>query len=283
MSRIVYLNGEFLTEEDAKVSVFDRGFLMADAVYEYTAVIDGKLSEFDAHIDRLKRSLGELQMQCPLSRDEILQMHRRLVAKNNIDVGGVYLQISRGIAERDFLFPDNTTPTVTAFTQTLNFVENPINEVGLKVVSVEDGRWIRRDIKSVQLLYTSMVKTDAVARGANDAFFVKDGFVTEATSANAFIVKDGRIITRQLSSDILHGVMRKAIMGLRDSAQLQIEERPFSIAEAQAADEVFITASPIYALPVVEVDGVKVGTGRPGDVTRRIRTTMLDEARSNAI
>lgn len=283
LNRTVYVNGDFLPERDAKVSIFDRGFLMADAVYEYTAVIDGKLIEFDAHIERLRRSLGELQMNCPIKRDGFLAMHRALIAQNDIDIGGVYVQISRGVADRNFAFPTGLVPTVIAFTQTLNFLDNPINDIGLKVISVEDGRWSRRDIKSVQLLYTAMAKTQAIERGANDAFFVKDGFVTEATAANAFIVKDGRIITRALSSDILHGVTRKAILALCVARGLAIEERAFTIAEAQAADEVFVTASPFYALPVIEVDGKMVGDGLPGNMTRELRSLVISEARANSI
>ncbi|MCG6884252.1 MAG: D-amino-acid transaminase [Silicimonas sp.] len=281
--RTVYLDGEFLRETEAKVSIFDRGYLMADAVYEFTAVIDGKLIDFEGHMVRLQRSLNELQFGFEPDREELLAIHRQLVKANDIDVGGVYLQVSRGVADRDFVFPTGTAPTVMAFTQAINFLAHPLVETGIDVVSVEDGRWARRDIKTVQLLYTSMVKTQAVAKGAHDAFFVQDGYVTEATSANAFIVKDDAIITRKLSHDLLHGVTRRAVLALAESVGLKVDERPFTIEEAQQADEAFITASPLYVLPVVSVDGVKVGAGRPGPVTTGLRTTFLEEAMKQAV
>ncbi len=281
--RTVFLNGEYMPEADAKVSVFDRGFLMSDAVYEYTAVIEGRLLEFDHHLQRLQRSLDELDFDLQLDREELLFVHRELVRLNKVDVGGVYIQISRGATDRDFAFPKGLTPTVMAFTQEMNFLDNPINDTGLKVMSVEDGRWARRDIKSVQLLYTSMVKSKAEAAGLHDAFFVKDGFVTEATASNAFIVKDGKVITRQLSSDILHGVTRKVVLALAAENELTIEERPFSIQEAQDADEVFVTASPTFALPVVELDGKPIADAKPGPMTQKLRNLFLKEARLNAL
>ncbi len=281
--RTVYLNGVYLPEAEAKVSIFDRGFLMSDAVYEYTAVLGGGLLEYNHHMARLQRSLDELDFGVTIDQNELLDMHRELVQRNNIDVGGVYVQISRGVADRDFAFPKGLKPTIMAFTQEMNYLDNPINETGLKVISVDDGRWARRDIKSVQLLYTSMVKTKAEEAGAHDAFFVKDGYVTEATSSNAFMIKNGCIITRQLSPDILHGVTRKAILALAKAHNLDIEERSFTIAEAQDADEVFTTASPIYALPVVELDGKAIGDGRPGALTKKLRALFLEEAKANAI
>ncbi|MEZ0467875.1 D-amino-acid transaminase [Phaeobacter sp. SYSU ZJ3003] len=282
-NRIVYLNGDYLPETEAKVSIFDRGYLLADAVYEYTATIGGALIEFDAHMARLQRSVDELGMDYSLDREAMLAMHRELVQRNALDTGGVYLQISRGVADRDFAFPKGLKPTIMAFTQEMNFLDNPINDTGLKVVSVEDGRWMRRDIKSVQLLYTAMAKTQANEAGAHDAFFVKDGFVTEATSANAFIIRNGCIVTRALSQDILHGVTRKAVLELARRRNLAIEERAFTIAEAQEADEVFITASPVYALPVVEVDGKQVASGKPGRLTQELRQLFIDEAVARAV
>lgn len=281
--RTVYLNGEYLPETEAKVSIFDRGYLLADAVYEYTATIGGALIGFDAHMARLQRSLDELDIKYALDHKTFLVMHQELVRRNELGNGGVYLQISRGVADRDFAFPQGLKPTVMAFTQEVNFLDNPVNDAGLKVVSAEDGRWVRRDIKTVQLLYTAMVKTQANEVGVHDAFFVKDGFVTEATSANAFIIRNGRIVTRALSQDILHGVTRKAVLELARRQNLAIEERAFTIAEAQEADEVFITASPIYALPVVEVDGRQVASGKPGRLTRELRQLFIDEAIASAI
>lgn len=281
--RIVFLNGEYVPAGQAQVSVFDRGYLMADAVYEFTAVLDGKLLDFPAHMKRLRRSLGEIGMACPLEESALLEMHKTLVSRNGIDVGGVYLQISRGVAERDFVFPEGASPTVMAFTQALNFLKHPANERGLSVVSVSDGRWARRDIKTTQLLYTSMVKTRAQADGADDVLFVQDGVVTEGSSANAFIVRGNRLITAALSQDLLHGITRASVLQLAEEAGLEVEERAFSIREAQAADEAFITASPLYALPIVRIDGQPVGTAAPGPYTKRLRQLFLAKARATAI
>lgn len=287
MSRIVYLNGEYLPEEEAKVSIFDRGFLMADGVYEVTSVLDGKLLDFDGHAARLERSLGELDMGCPVSMDELLVIHRELVERNGVVEGGVYLQITRGApGDRDFVFPDpQTTPqTIVLFTQSRpGLADSPAAKTGISVISIDDIRWGRRDIKTVQLLYPSMGKMMAKAAGCDDAWLVEDGFVTEGTSNNAYIIKDGKIITRDLSSDILHGITRAAVLRFAREAQMEVEERPFTIAEAQTADEAFITSASTFVMPVVEIDSVKVGGGEVGPVAARLREIYLDESRKAAI
>ena len=287
MTRIVYLNGDYLPEDQARVSIFDRGFLMADGVYEVTSVLDGRLVDFDGHMRRLERSLGELDMTMPLTADELLAIHRELVAQNDVQEGGVYLQITRGApGDRDFVFPDpETTPqTVVLFTQSKpGLADSPQAETGIRVISIPDIRWHRRDIKTVQLLYPSMGKMMAKAAGCDDAWLVEDGHVTEGTSNNAYIVKDGRIITRDLGTDILHGITRAAVLRLAREAQIEVEERPFTIAEAQAADEAFITSASTFVTPVVEIDGATVGDGRPGPVARRLREIYLEESRKAAI
>lgn len=281
--RTVFLNGAYVPETEAKVSIFDRGYLMADAVYEYTAVIGGKLIDFPGHMARLQTSLEALDFGYRVDPEEFLGIHRALISRNSIDVGGVYLQISRGVADRSFPFPNALTPTISAFTQTINFLDHPANETGLKVISVDDGRWARSDIKSVQLLYTCMARTRAVNAGAQDAFFVRDGLVTEATAANAFIVRDGRLITRALSPDILHGVTRRAVLDLAATQDVALEERGFSVEEVKMADEAFVTASPMYVLPVVQIDGEQIGSGGPGPITRTLRTLFLEHAMANAM
>ncbi len=287
MTRIVYLNGDYLSEDQARVSIFDRGFLMADGVYEVTSVLDGRLVDFDGHMRRLERSLRELDMAMPLTADELLAIHRELVARNNVQEGGVYLQITRGApGDRDFVFPDpETTPqTVVLFTQSKpGLADSPQAETGIRVISIPDIRWHRRDIKTVQLLYPSMGKMMAKAAGCDDAWLVEDGFVTEGTSNNAYIVRDGRIVTRDLSTDILHGITRAAVLRLAREAQIEVEERPFTIEEAQAADEAFITSASTFVMPVVEIDGATVGDGRPGPVARRLREIYLEESRKAAI
>ncbi|MBZ0127812.1 MAG: D-amino-acid transaminase [Rhodobacteraceae bacterium] len=287
MSRIVYVNSDYLPEEEAKISIFDRGFLMADGVYEVTSVLGGKLIDFDGHVARLNRSLGELDMAIPLSRDELLAIHRELVAKNDLVDGMIYLQITRGApGDRDFVFPDpeTCTPTVVMFTQSKpGLADSPAARAGISVISIPDLRWQRRDIKTVQLLYPSMGKMLAKAAGADDAWLVEDGLVTEGTSNNAYIVRANRIITRELSNHILHGITRAAVLRFAAEAQMEVEERAFTIAEAQAADEAFITSASAFVMPVVRIDGTALGDGTPGPVARRLREIYLEESRKAAI
>ncbi len=286
MSRIVYVNGSFVPEAEAVVSVFDRGFLMADAVYEVTSVLDGKLIDFAGHCVRLARSLGELEMQNPHSEAEWLQIHRDLVDQNGLVDGMIYLQVTRGNpGDRDFVYPEpEVTPTVVLFTQSKpGLADNPAAKVGWKVISIPDLRWDRRDIKTVQLLYPSMGKMAAKKAGVDDSWFVQDGVVTEGTSNNAYIVKGSKIITRPLSNDILHGITRVAVLRLAAEAQMEIEERAFSVDEAQTADEAFITSASAFVMPVVEIDGTAVGTGKPGQVVARLREIYLDEMRRAAV
>ncbi|HHC30269.1 MAG TPA: D-amino-acid transaminase [Rhodobacterales bacterium] len=287
MSRIVYVNGEYLPEEEATISIFDRGFLMADGVYEVTSVLGGKLIDFEGHAARLTRSLTELDMAQPISHDDLLTAHRRLVAENGIDNGLVYLQITRGNpGDRDFAFPDpDTTPgTVVMFTQSKpDLIESPTAARGIKVISLPDERWGRRDIKTVQLLYPSMGKMAAKAAGAADAWFVEDGKVTEGTSNNAYIVKGGKIVTRELSHDILHGITRAAVLRFAREAQMVVEERAFTIAEAQAADEAFVTSATTFVTPVIEIDGTPLGEGTPGPVAKRLREIYIEESLKSAL
>jgi D-alanine transaminase len=286
MTRTVYLNGAYLPETEAKVSIFDRGFLMADGVYEVTSVLGGKLIDFGGHCVRLARSLSELEMQNPHSEAKWLAIHRELVQLNGITDGMIYLQVTRGNpGDRDFAYPSaDTKPTVVLFTQDKpGLAENPAAKTGWRVISVPDVRWGRRDIKTVQLLYPSMAKMMAKKAGVDDSWFVEDGVVTEGTSNNAYIVKGNKIITRQLSHDILHGITRAAVLRFAVEAQMEVEERPFTIAEAQGADEAFITSASAFVMPVVEIDGASVGSGKVGAVVPRLREIYLDEMRKAAI
>lgn len=283
MPRIVYVNGEYVNEEDAKVSVFDRGFLFADGVYEVTTVIDGELVDNEAHLARLRRSLGELDMAEPCSGDEITAIQRALVQKNGLSEGMIYLQVTRGAADRDFAFPENTTPTLVMFTQAANVVDNPAAKTGISVITTPDIRWARRDIKTVGLLPASMAKTAAIKAGANDAWMVDgNGDITEGSSNNAYIVtNDGAIVTRALSNDILHGITRKAVLALAREADMRIEERGFSVEEASEAAEAFITSASSFVMPVVKIDGKPIGSGEPGPVARRLRELYIDMARAS--
>jgi len=286
MGRSVYVNGDWVDESEAKVSVFDRGFLMSDAVYEVTSVLEGKLIDFAGHAKRLERSLSELEMAAPVTKDELLQIHREAVRRNGLTEGMIYLQVSRGApSDRDFVFPDpaEVQSTMVLFTQAKGLANPPAAKTGIRVISIEDIRWGRRDIKTVQLLYPSMGKMMAKKAGKDDAWMVEDGYVTEGTSNNAYIVTDGRIITRNLSHDILHGITRAAVLRFAREAQMTVEERPFTIDEAQTADEAFITSASTFVMPVVEIDGQALGGGTPGPVARRLREIYLEESRKAAV
>lgn len=287
MSRTVYVNGAYLPEEEATVSIFDRGFLMADGVYEVTSVLDGKLIDFEGHAVRLDRSLNELDMASPITKEDLLEVHRELVRVNGIVEGMIYLQITRGAPDdRDFVFPDpeTTAPTIVLFTQNKPGLANsPVAKKGIKVIGIEDLRWGRRDIKTVQLLYPSMGKMMAKKAGADDAWMVEDGYVTEGTSNNAYIVKGTSIITRALSNDILHGITRAAVLRFAKEAQFTVEERNFTMEEAKSADEAFITSASTFVMPVVNIDGADVGTGTPGPVAARLREIYLEESLKTAI
>ncbi|MEC9435675.1 MAG: D-amino-acid transaminase [Pseudomonadota bacterium] len=284
MSRIVYVNGEYLPEEEAKISIFDRGFLMADAVYEVASVLDGKLLDYAGHEARLARSLGELDIPMPAAPEEILEIHRQLVTRNGVEEGAVYMQVTRGAADRDFAWGKDMTPSLVLFTQAKAIVASPLAERGSKVISLDDLRWHRRDIKTTQLLYASMAKMQAKAAGADDAWLVEDGKVTEGTSNNAWIVtKSGVLVTRQLSNDLLAGITRASLMRYAGEAQIQVEERAFTIEEAKGAAEAFVTSASAFVMPVVEIDGVTLGDGAPGPVARRLREIYVEESRRTAI
>lgn len=277
--RTVFLNGAYVAESEAQISIFDRGFLFADGVYEVTTVVDGKLIGFDGHVERLQRSLNELKFGHKVDREEMLEIHRELVKRNNIDQGMIYLQITRGNpGDRDFAFPPADTPITTVlFTQEKQVVGTAIETKGLKVISIDDLRWGRRDIKTVQLLYPSLAKMEAKAKGADDAWMIQEGFVTEGTSNNAYIVKDGKIITRDLSNDILHGITRKSVLACAKLLQMEVEERPFTIEEAYSADEAFATSASGFTNPIVEIDGKSIGAGSPGPVGDKLRALYIEE------
>ncbi|WP_375229152.1 D-amino-acid transaminase [Roseobacter sp. S98] len=285
--RTVYLNGEYMPENEAHVSIFDRGFLMADGVYEVTSVLGGKLIDFDGHAVRLQRSLDELDMKSPISKEDLLEVHRELVRANGIEEGMIYLQITRGApGDRDFVFPDpeTTEPTIVLFTQNKpGLADSPAAKKGMKVISIDDIRWGRRDIKTVQLLYPSMGKMMAKKAGADDAWMIEDGYVTEGTSNNAYIVKGNKIITRALSNDILHGITRAAVLRFAKEAQMEVEERNFTIDEAKEADEAFITSASTFVMPVVQIDDAVLGEGVPGRVAPRLREIYLDESLKAAV
>ena len=283
MSRVVYVNGDYVHEEDARISVFDRGFLFADGVYEVSAVIDGRLVDNGAHLARLERSLKELKMRCPVPLEEIPVIQRELLEVNGVDEGMVYLQVSRGVAERDFNFPREEKPSLVVFTQSRPVADSPKAVRGIRVSSQPDIRWKRRDIKTVQLLAQSLAKEAALSAGADDAWMVEDGVVTEGSSNNAFIVTvDGTLVTRQLGNSILHGITRRAVLEIAEEEGLTVEERPFTIEEAQGAAEAFSTSASALVMPVISIDNKPISQGVPGPVTRKLRERYIEIARETA-
>lgn len=280
MSRTVYVNGAFVAEEDAKISVFDRGFLFADAVYEVSTVLDGNLVDNLAHMERLKRSLSELKMGSPVPVDDIPALMEELVTRNNVTEGMVYLQVSRGPADRDFVFPAEEKPSLVMFTQEKSVADTPKSESGISVVTMQDVRWARRDIKTTQLLAQSIVKQEAANQGADDAWMVEEGMVTEGSSNNAFIITaDGVIVTRQLSNSILHGITRRVVLEIAETEGLSVEQRPFTVEEAQAAAEAFSTSASSFVMPVTSIDGKTISQGVPGPITRKLRARYIELAR----
>ena len=282
MSRIVYVNGQFVPESEAQVSVFDRGFLFGDGVYEVSSVLDRGLVDNAAHLVRLERSLGELGMDSPAGPEEIVRAQKELIARNDLDEGVVYLQITRGPADRDFAYPAEPKPTLVMFTQAKALVDNPLAARGISIITVPEVRWQRRDIKTVGLLAASMAKQAALDAGADDAWMVEDGFVTEGSSNNAYIVTGGGVVvTRHLGNEILQGITRASVLRLSREHQIAVEERPFSVDEAKRAAEAFITSASSFVIPVVGIDGETIGDGRPGLMTSRLREIYIESARAS--
>jgi D-alanine transaminase len=280
MSRTVYVNGCYVPEAEAKVSIFDRAFLFGDGVYEVTAVLAGRPIDIEAHLARLDRSLVEMAIAPPLTHAELRALHQELIARNRLDEGVVYLEITRGVADRDFAYPEAARPTVAAFTQARALIDNPYAASGVKVITIPDIRWKRRDIKSTALLAQAMGKQHAKLAGAYEAWMVESGVVTEGTSSTAFVLTaQGIVRTQPLGHHILPGVTRRAVMRLAEVESITVEERPFTVAEAQDAREAFLTAASAFVLAVVEIDGRKIGDGRPGPIAKLFRQLYVEEAR----
>ncbi|MUO81655.1 D-amino-acid transaminase [Agrobacterium vitis] len=282
--RTVYLNGAFLAENEAHISIFDRGFLFGDGIYEVTAVLDGKLVDSALHMARLERSVGEIGGHLPVSTDEIVEIERRLIAENGLKEGMIYLQYTRGAEDRNFLYSEDLAPTLLLFTQSKSLDVASVMEKGLKVKTVTDQRWARRDIKSVCLLPQVLAKRAAKAEGCDEAWMVEDGFVTEGASSTAYIVTaDDKIITRANSNATLPGCTRLALLQLAKEHGLVIEERPFSVEEAMAAREAALTSASNFIVPITSIDGEPVGDGKPGPVVTRLRALYMENARRTAI
>ena len=284
MKRIVFLNGEYLPEQEAKISIFDRAVTFGDAIYEVAGVLDGKLVDFEHHMQRYFNSLEKLSIESPLSQPDILQAFRQLVELNQLDEGLVYMQVTRGTAERDFVWPEDIRPTVFMFTQAKTVSENEAGQSGVSLASTADIRWARRDIKSVNLLAQVLAKQAAHDAGAYEALMIDaEGYVTECGSTSFFIVRDKSILTRPLNNDILPGVTRRAVVGLCNSQGLRLVETRFTLQEALTADEAFISGASSYILPVVKIDDQDLNAGNPGELTLRLRQIYLEYARASLI
>ena len=288
MNRIVFLNGKYIKENEAKISIFDRGLLFADSVYEVTAVLDNKLIDFPAHINRLDNSLKELEIKNNFTDEFLLNMHKELVNKNKFSgkEGLIYMQVSRGTIERDFLIKDNNiAPNIFAFTQDKNLTNINYKKNGLEIITKKDLRWQRKDIKTTQLLYATLIKTEAHKLGADDAWLIDtDGFVNEGTSNNAYIIdKKNNIITRNLSNKLLPGITRKTIIDVAQNLKLSIEERPFTVKEALEANEAFISSASTLIAPVTKIDSNTIGKGKIGPITEILRETYIKISKHNSI
>ncbi len=285
MEQIAYVNGSFVPMSEAKVSILDRGFLFADGIYEVAAVLDGKLIDNASHLARLERSVGEIALALPETTARIQEIQKELIARNNLANGMVYLEVTRGAdTGRDFAFPKNVKPTLIMFTSVKDIVNAASAKSGIGVITVPDLRWTRRDIKSVALLAQVLAKQAAAEAGAGEAWMIEDGMVTEGGSSSAFILtQDDVLVTRQNSSAILPGCTRKAVVTLAEERQLRVEERPFSVREALAAKEVFITSATVFVQGVVSIDGKTIANGKPGPMTARLREIYVDFARATAV
>jgi len=284
LQSIAYVNGSFVPLSEAKVSILDRGFLFADGIYEVSAVLDGKLIDNVSHLARLERSVGEISLPLPEGIDRIVAIQKELIARNRLENGLVYLEVTRGADKgRDFVFPKGVQPTLIMFTSVKDIVNAESAETGIGVITVPDIRWARRDIKSVALLAQVLAKQAAAEAGAGEAWMIEDGKVTEGGSSSAFILtQDDVIVTRQNGSEILPGCTRKAVVKLAEERQLRVEERPFSIDEALKAKEAFITSASSFVQAVVKIDGKPVADGKPGPMTSRLREIYIDFARATA-
>lgn len=278
---IAYLNGDYLPLAETRVSVLDRGFLFADGIYEVAAVLDGRLIDNDAHLARMARSAGELGIALPIMLDEVAAVQAELVRRNGVDGGLVYVQLTRGTESgRDFLPAPGTAPTLVMFVQHKDLIDVPAARNGIRVRTMPDLRWARRDIKSTALLAQVLAKREAAAAGCQEAWMVEDGLVTEGASSTAFILTaDDVLVTRPDSHAVLPGCTGAAVRALAAEQGIGLERRAFSVAEALAAKEAFITSASTFVLPVVEIDGQAVGDGRPGPVAGRLRELYIAAAR----
>ncbi len=277
-NRIAFVRGAFVPLQDAVIPVMDRGFLFGDGVYEVTAIIEGRLVDNSIHLKRLARSLAEIGIPNPFTIEKWTEIETQLMQRNELRNGLIYIQVSRGVAERAFQYADDLEPTVVMFPQFAQIQSNPLTRTGARIITVPDLRWARRDIKSTSLLAQVMAKHAVKQAGVNEAWMLDGEQITEGASSTAFIVTRGNeLLTRNLSRDILPGITRRAIIGIAERHGLTVVERPFSKAEVLDAAEAFYTSASTIAIPVIEMDGVCVGGGAPGPVVRSLYDAYLQD------
>ena len=282
--RQVYINGEFKKEDEAKVSIFDRGLLFSDSVYEVTSVINSKLIDFKYHVERLDRSMNELKFKTLIDHDEILAFHRKLIDLNNLKEGMIYTQVTRGVVDRSFDMPKQAIkPTVLAFTQEKKILESDSAKNGIKVMTLEDMRWKRNDIKTTQLLYASMAKSEATAKGFDDAWMLRQGYITEGSSNNVWIIRSKNIMTRQSDNLILSGITRAVVLECAKKLDYEVITKNFTKVDAESADEAFMTSATGLITPVVKINSSQIGDGRPGNFTKSLRAEYIKRVLEIAI
>lgn len=283
MTRTIYINDQFVSEQDAKISIFDRGFLFADAIYEVSAVVEGRLVDNDLHLTRLERSLGEIGIPMPMQKEDIIKLQAELIRRNNLREGVVYMQITRGTAERDFGYAADMKPNFVMLTQVKNITNSAGAKNGIAIDLAPDNRWTRRDIKTTMLLAQVLVKKAAHDAGYQDVWLVEDNHITEGGSSSAFIItKDNVLITRPNSNKILPGCTRKAVLKIAEEQNLTVEERLFSTEEAFNAKEAFLTSASSFVTPVIRIQEHVIADGKPGPLTLRLQEIYMELARTGS-
>lgn len=283
MTRTIYINDQFVSEQDAKISIFDRGFLFADAIYEVSAVVEGRLVDNDLHLTRLERSLGEIGIPMPMPKEDIIKLQAELIRRNNLREGVVYMQITRGTAERDFGYAADMKPNFVMLTQVKNITNSAGAKNGIAIDLAPDNRWTRRDIKTTMLLAQVLAKKTAHDAGYQDVWLVEDNHITEGGSSSAFIItKDNVLITRPNSNKILPGCTRKAVLKIAEEQNLTVEERLFSTEEAFNAKEAFLTSASSFVTPVIRIQEHVIADGKPGPLTLRLQEIYMELARTGS-
>lgn len=276
-NRIAWLNGTFLPEGEAQVSIFDRGLLFGDGVYDVATVLNGRLLDADFHLARLDRSCGAIGLTNPYSVAQWIDVMQGMLQHTGVTEGLIYVQVTRGAAERDFAFPANTAPTAFAYARSKPLLNDP-NVKGVAVVSAPDIRWARRDIKCTSLMAPVLAKQYAREQGVFEAFMHQDGVITEGGSSNAFMVRDNCVVTQPLTNTILAGITRHMVLDIAEEAGIAFEQRGFTVEEALAADELFLSSATNFVLPVTSMDGKPIGNGEPGVITRQLRELYIKRA-----